>query len=112
MPERKQFVAQFHSERTIHAERSIIQSLAIMNSNFVAKLTDPSYNRTLGAVADAPFLDTRAKIDTLFLAVLGRLPTDSQAAHMAQHVSQGDPRQTLGDVFWVLINSTEFHTNH
>jgi hypothetical protein len=113
---RKRFAAQFHVERTVHAERSIVQALSMMNGRMTTDLTDPAKNPTLAGAADAPFLDTRGKVETLFMAVLGRKPTAKEAEKMIKYVDEGgtenDPRHALGDVFWALVNSTEFNTNH
>jgi hypothetical protein len=113
---RKRFAAQFRVERTVTAERSITQALSLMNGRGTADLTDPAKNPTLAGVVDAPFLDTQGKVETLFLAVLGRKPTTNQAQAMAEYVNGGGPendsRRALGDVFWALVNSTEFNTNH
>ncbi|WP_439628358.1 DUF1549 and DUF1553 domain-containing protein [Gemmata sp.] len=113
---RKRFAAQFHVERAVTAERSIVQALSLMNGRLTSELTDPAKNPTLAGAADAPFLDTRGKVETLFLAVLGRKPTAKEADALVKYVdaggTEGDPRRALGDVFWALVNSTEFNTNH
>ena len=56
-----------------------MQTLTAMNGRLTADLTDPAKNQTLAGAADAPFLDTRGKVETLFLAVLGRKPTEKEA---------------------------------
>lgn len=112
---RRRFAAQFLVPRTVDAERSVTQALAMMNGRLTADLADPAKNPTLGGVVAAPFLDTREKVETLFLAVLGRTPTYREAETMAAHVTAAaadDRPRALGDVFWALVNSTEFNTNH
>lgn len=113
---RKRFAAQFHVERTVTAERSITQALSLMNGRGTSDLTDSAKNPTLAGVIDAPFLNTQGKVETLFLAVLGRTPTTKQSAIMVEYIESGgpenDPRRAVGDVFWALVNSTEFNTNH
>ncbi len=112
---RKRFAAQFHVERPVSAERSITQALSVMNGRLTTDLTDPAKNPTLGGVASAPFLDTTGQVETLFLAALGRKPTAKEAQAMARHVAgapEADQARALGDVFWALVNSTEFNTNH
>jgi hypothetical protein len=114
--QRKQFATQFHTERAATAQRSIIQSLALMNGPTTAVLTDPSKTPILASTADAPFLDTRGKVEVLFLATLGRKPTDKERASFAWYVESGgshkEATKALADVFWALINSSEFNTNH
>lgn len=110
---RKRFAAQFHVERTVSAERSVTQALSMMNGRLTVDLTNPARNPTLNGVVSAPFLDTAGKIETLFLATLGRTPTAKEAKAMAAHVEAAtDPERALGDIFWALVNSTEFNTNH
>lgn len=110
---RKRFAAQFRIDRPATAERSVVQALSMMNGRLSADLADPGKNPTLAGVASAPFLDTRGKVETLFLAVLGRQPTADQATTLTRYVEgTTDSRRALGDVFWALVNSTEFNTNH
>lgn len=112
---RKRFASQFHVERTVSAERSITQALSMMNGRLTNDLADPAKNPTLGGVASAPFLDTKGRIETLFLAVLGRAPTAKELKTMTAHVegtAETERERALGDVFWALVNSTEFNTNH
>ncbi|AMV25715.1 hypothetical protein VT84_15060 [Gemmata sp. SH-PL17] len=114
--ERKSFAAQFHTERAATAQRSIIQSLALMNGSTTRALTDPTKTPALAATADAPFLDTRGKVEALFLAALGRKPTERELAGFVKHVESGgshkNASKALADVFWALLNSGEFNTNH
>ncbi|QEL19594.1 DUF1549 and DUF1553 domain-containing protein [Limnoglobus roseus] len=113
---RKRFAAQFHVERAVTAVRSITQSLATMNGRVTADLTDPAKNATLRGLLDAPFLDTPGKVEALFLAVLGRRPTADEIAPLARYVEAGgtdnDTSKAFGDLFWALVNTTEFNTNH
>jgi len=58
----------------------------------------------------------RAKWKTLFLAVLGPQAEregsedDGRLRRMARPRTERE--RALGDVFWALVNSTEFNTNH
>jgi hypothetical protein len=113
--ERAAFATRFHVERPGSAQRSILQALALMNGRLTAGLTDARTAPTLAGVADAPFLDTAGKVETLFLAALGRRPTAEEAAPLIRYVDRTagrDPRSALADVFWALLNSAEFSTNH
>ena len=112
---RQRFAAQFHVERPVSAERSITQALSMMNGRLTTDLTDPAKNLTLAGVASAPFLDTKGKIETLFLATLGRKPTAKElktTVDYVESVAETQRERALGDVFWALVNSTEFNTNH
>ena len=112
---RKRFAAQFRVERPVTAERSITQALSMMNGRLTTDLTDLTKNPTLGGVTSAPFLDTRGKVETLFLAAIGRKPTAKESKTMidfVEGVAESERERALGDVFWALVNSTEFNTNH
>jgi hypothetical protein len=65
---------------------------------------------------DAPFLTTEGKIEALFLAALSRKPSAKEAEKFLAFVKKGGTkakeRKALGDVFWALLNSTEFMFNH
>jgi hypothetical protein len=113
---RKRFVARFRIERAVGAERSVGQTLALMNGPVTAELTAPSKNATVRGAADAPFLDAAGRVETLFLAVLGREPTEKERTPLVRYVSDGgtekDAARALADVFWALVNTTEFGSNH
>jgi hypothetical protein len=114
---RSQFLAKFgQPEKRTEAQTSIPQALALMNSRLVSEATDPDKGDLLGAVASAPFLDTRGRVETLFLATLSRPPRPEEAARLVAYVEKGgaagDPKKALSDVFWALLNSTEFLFNH
>jgi hypothetical protein len=61
-------------------------------------------------------LDTPERIRTLYLASLSRYPTGPELEKMVDYVDSGgtddDPKTALGDVFWALLNSSEFILNH
>jgi hypothetical protein len=97
-------------------QTSILQSLLLMNGKLMEQVTSPERSATLAAVADAPFLDTNQKLETLFLAALSRPPRADEVERFARYVGEaaakGNGRAALGDVFWVLLNSPEFVLNH
>jgi hypothetical protein len=73
----------------------------------------------LAAIVDAPFLDTSARIETLYLATLSRTPRPKELERAIRFLenSAGEDRETarkqaLADVFWSLLNSGEFLLNH
>lgn len=115
LDDRRRFVARFHVERPVTAERSITQALSMMNGQLTTDLTEPAKNPTLGGVINAPFLDTKGKVETLFLAVLGRAPSAKELKTMIEYLettNESDRTRAIGDLFWALINTTEFNTNH
>ena len=61
-------------------------------------------------------MDARQKLDTLYLSALGRRMRPEEAERLVKYVEKGGPsgdqNKALADVFWVLINSSEFMFNH
>lgn len=54
-----------------------------------------------------------AHLEWAFLATLGRKPTADESGRMAKLLTMArDRREGLEDVFWVLLNTVEFQTNH
>jgi hypothetical protein len=98
------------------AETSILQALALMNGKLVSDATDLTKSETLAAVADAPFLTSGQRVESLFMAALARPPAPDELAELVAYLERGgadkNPKQALADVFWALLNSAEFALNH
>lgn len=114
---RQDFLATFTNRAESASERSstILQALSLMNGSFVSAATDLTDSRTLAAVIDAPFLSESQKIDALYLATLSRFPLEEERLRMSQHLqatSGQGPQEGLSDIFWTLLNSSEFLLNH
>jgi len=114
--ERTRFAEKFRIERAANAQRSILQSLSLMNGSLTSQLTHVDQTPALRAVAQTPFLDTRGRIESLFLATLSRFPSDDELTTYAAYIEQPQPPETsaarLADILWALLNSAEFCTNH
>jgi hypothetical protein len=123
----------------VDSETTILQALALMNSPVIDQSTAPGRGSTLAALLDAPFLDTRSRIEMLYLCTLSRRPTPEESQRLIRYVERGgahaaskpklgnvfqqmittdksktrsDHEIALGDIFWALLNSSEFLTNH
>jgi hypothetical protein len=123
----------------VDSETTILQALALMNSPVIDQSTAPGRGSTLAALLDAPFLDTRSRIEMLYLCTFSRRPTPEESQRLIQYVERGgahaaskpklgnvfqqmittdksktrsDHEIALGDIFWALLNSSEFLTNH
>jgi len=123
----------------VDSETTILQALALMNSPVIDESTAPSRGSTLAALLDAPFLDTAGRIEMLYLCTLSRRPTPGELQTLTKYVQRGgahaaskpklgnvfqqmittdksksksDHEIALGDIFWALLNSSEFLTNH
>lgn len=104
------------SGAAIDRPTTILQSLALMNGEFIAQETNVDQSQTLTGILDFPGFDTAGRVDAVFLAALTRQPTDAERETFVAYVDGGGPRKdpslALSDVFWVLLNSTEFLYNH
>ena len=85
-----------------------------MNGNVVEeRIKDNFLNATTRIALLAP--DDRKAIETAFLAVLTRRPTEAEMNEFLQDLqgrSGGERRRAMEDLYWTLINVTEFSWNH
>jgi hypothetical protein len=128
---REEFLTRFanQSEKATEVQTSILQALSLMNGRLVASATDLNNSETLSAVLASPFMDTRARVEALYLAALSRKPKPKELDRLVRFVEAGgaaadeaapatDPEKearynsALADVFWALLNSGEFFLNH
>jgi hypothetical protein len=112
------FLARFQQIGERHSDRltSVLQVLHLMNGSFVNEAVRLDRGPTLIAIAEAPWLDTAGRIEALYFATLSRPPRSQESARWVALVDRGstqsDRRQALADVFWGLLNSSEFLFNH
>ncbi len=104
------------AESPLQRETTILQALAMMNGEFVDNATSIERSRTLRAVADFPLMNDEQKLETLFLATLSRPPSSKEHQQFYNYLSSGgatgEKNTALSDIFWVLLNSSEFLLNH
>ena len=112
---RQAFLNQFQAptEQVTDFHLGVPQALTLMNGGIVQNATTSSTSGVLRSLK-APFFTDEQRIDTLFLATLGRHPDQEELAVFADHVAAGDGSNMdqLGDVLWALLNSPEFALNH
>ncbi|MCE9530398.1 MAG: DUF1549 and DUF1553 domain-containing protein [Planctomycetes bacterium] len=114
---RREFLTKFAStEKMTERQTSILQALTLMNGKFLSDQTSVERSQFLAGIADAPFMDAPAKVEALFLATLSRTPSASEAERFGGYVTRGgtenNEKKALADVFWALLNSSEFILNH
>jgi hypothetical protein len=114
---RSQFLEMFAAqEKRTETHTSIPQALTLMNNKLITDATHPDRGMVLGAITEAPFMTTAGRIEALFLAALSRKPTSLELEKMTRYVEKGGGtgvnKKGLSDVFWTLLNSTEFVVNH
>lgn len=96
------------------AHGTIPQRLLMMNGDLVdGKAKDELLNASTHVAMFAG--DDRAAVETAYLMVLTRRPTDKESQYFCNKLSgsMGDERKRrLADLFWVLFNSSEMSWNH
>ena len=111
---RAKFLAKFqtHPDQPLDTHASIQQALFLMNGKLATTATGTASSRTLEAITDRPGTPAD-KVGELFLVVLSRKATAAESKKLAAFVDAAeDKKVALADVFWVLLNSTEFAVNH
>ena len=114
---REEFVQMFDNSRDtiIEQQTTILQALSMMNGQFVSDATGLEKSATLSAVADFPLMTSGERVEALYLAALSRRPRSDEFEKLMKYVETGgaakDPKQALSDVFWALLNSSEFLFN-
>ena len=116
-PGRAAFLSQFRTsvdQRTDY-QAGIPQALTLMNGPMIASATSDAPKGILRSLS-APFFDDKTRVEKLFIATLSRKPTDDEQKRYAKFFDSqpttAKKSETLGDVLWVLLNSTEFTMNH
>jgi hypothetical protein len=56
--------------------------------------------------------DAGARVERLWLTVLGRRPSAAEASEAAAFAARGRGAEGWEDLFWALLNSSEFLSNH
>lgn len=92
---------------------SIPQALFLMNGRMTNDATRLKNSRMLDDILDESRSD-RERLRQVFLATIGRLPSATEAQKLGRLVkgAAGGNRRGIEDLFWALLNSTEFLTNH
>jgi hypothetical protein len=92
-----------------------LQALMLMNGRAMSGATAPERSNLLGAL-EAPFMNDDERIDALFLATLSRQPDEQERrlffGTLAECKESSERQQAFSDMFWALLNSTEFAFNH
>jgi hypothetical protein len=94
---------------------TIPQRLLLMNGDIVEDKTKDSLlaNAATRIAVLAP--DDRSAVETAVLAVLTRRPDPQELRHFVARLADGkgsERNARLGDLYWTLLNSSEFSWNH
>jgi hypothetical protein len=94
---------------------TIPQRLLVMNGSFIQSRINenPIMNAATRIAILAP--NDEAMIRSVYLAVLNRLPTETETKAFLETMCSGDEQNKklqIEDIYWTLLNSTEFLWNH
>lgn len=91
------------------------QRLLLMNGALVTRtIREGFFGSATSQIATLAQDDAKA-VEIAYLAVLSRQPTPQERAHFAERLAGTDNRpreQAMEDMYWALVNSTEFSWNH
>jgi hypothetical protein len=112
---RSEFLSRFRNRAGV--DLTAQEALQLMNGKIVGEATNPDRSRVLATIAnmDAKIPTTR-RVQELFFVALARAPNEKELEKLVKYVEDGgptkDPKKALADVFWALLNSSEFAANH
>jgi hypothetical protein len=92
---------------------SIPQALFLMNGGLTNDSLRLKKSPMLDGILDETTSD-RERLRAIFRATLSRPPNDREIERLARLAkgSVGGPGRGIEDLYWALLNSTEFMTNH
>jgi hypothetical protein len=101
-----------NQDKKTETQTSILQALTLMNGKLVADATSLTGSQKLAALLNGTGTNAE-KLETLYLSTLSRLPRPEESSRMLRYVDgQSDTRAAFADIFWALLNSSEFRFNH
>ncbi len=112
---RRQFVHRF-PKISSDAGRSIGQTLRLLNGPETLELLDAEETPLVGVVQEMPFVTVRERVEIVYWATLSRACTDEEwttvSRFMEDHYNRSTTNQFYADLFWTLLNTAEFNSNH
>jgi hypothetical protein len=91
-------------------EANIAQALMMMNNAFINQRIEAKGESTLAKILKDNAQDDDA-LKTLYQRTLARKPTSSELEKCRKHIKKvGNRSEAFEDIFWALLNSTEFKT--
>ena len=94
---------------------TVTQRLLMLNGKMVAERLDNGLNTPAYLLGLSP--NTEKVVETIYLSTLSRRPTELEKEHFvnlieAENNDRESKRKEIVDLYWALINSSEFRWNH
>jgi hypothetical protein len=93
---------------------TIPQRLLLLNGELVKSKTEDGFFNASSRIATQAPTDQKA-VEVAYLAVLSRRPTRQESAHFEAQLrgtKEQERKDRLTDLYWTLVNSTEFSWSH
>ncbi|WP_145224005.1 DUF1549 and DUF1553 domain-containing protein [Gimesia algae] len=107
---------QTDAENQLDPRATILQALALMNGTFMTNATSLEQSDVFTAIVEFPELTVSAKIEAFYLCTLSRFPTESETKRLTEYISSAKSEDEIthaySNLFWALLNSSEFLLNH
>jgi hypothetical protein len=94
---------------------TIPQRLLLMNGKLVSERTQIDFISNAGTRISRLVPDDRRAVELIFLSVLNRQPAEAEMKRFVEHLNRSSGNQrarAIADIYWAMINSTEFSWNH
>lgn len=110
--QREQFLTRMRATDTTPRDypHGVMQALGIMNGPEMMSATQNSQTGLL-ATMQAPIFSETDRLESIFLAALSRMPTDSESNRIGTYLSKtksdSERATLLSDVLWTLLNTAE-----
>ena len=89
---------------------SVRLALKLMNGKDLQGLVKAGWGRLAEVLKSQK--DPAARVELLYLTLLSRPPDAAEKARALEHIDRRREAAAFEDLFWVLLNSTEFFFNH
>ncbi len=93
---------------------TIPQRLIMMNGNLVIERTKSDLVANAATRIADMVRDDSDSVEAIFLTVMNRSPSPHESQTFTQYLTdkKSNRREAVGDIYWALLNSTEFSWNH
>lgn len=101
------------AENQLEPRATILQALALMNGTFITNATSLEESDVFTAIVEFPGQSVEQKLEAFYLSTLSRPPTEAESKRLKTYIDAAeDKTDAYANLFWALLNSSEFLLNH